>query len=99
MEANPAIILEDVGSIPELTQWVMSRGVGHRLGSGLALLWLWHKLEAAAPSQPLVWILPYEALKKFHEIITRNNKFTVPVGETKSTSKVVIRKDKIRKMY
>ena len=59
MEANPAIILEDVGSIPELTQWVMSRGVGHRLGSGLALLWLWHSLVAAAPIRPLTWELPY----------------------------------------
>ena len=33
----------------------MSCGVGHRLGSDLALLWLWHKLAAVAPIRPLAW--------------------------------------------
>ena len=29
--------------------------VGHRLGSDLALLWLWHRLATTAPIQPLAW--------------------------------------------
>ena len=31
----------------------MSCGVGHRHGSDPTLLWLWHKLAAVAPIQPL----------------------------------------------
>ena len=38
----------------------MSCGVGHRLGSDPALLWLWCRpVAAAAPTQPLAWKLPY----------------------------------------
>ena len=37
----------------------MSCGVGHRHGSDLALLWLWHKPTAMAPIRPLTWELPY----------------------------------------
>ena len=37
----------------------MSCGVGHRPGSDLALLWLWHGLAAVAPIRPLAWELPY----------------------------------------
>ena len=50
-----------MGSIPGLTQWVkdptavLSCGVGHRHGSGLALLWLRRRLAATAPVQPLAW--------------------------------------------
>ena len=33
----------------------MSCGVGHRLGSDLALLWLWHRLAAVAQIRPLAW--------------------------------------------
>ena len=36
----------------------MSCGVGHRRSSDLALLWLWHRLAAAAPIRPLAWKLP-----------------------------------------
>ena len=45
----------------------MSCGVIHRCGSDLALLWLWHRLTATAPIQPLAWESPYAmdvALKK-----------------------------------
>ena len=37
----------------------MSCGVGQRLGSDLALLWLWCTLAAVALVQPLAWELPY----------------------------------------
>jgi len=37
----------------------MSCGVGHRRGSGPALLWLWHRLVATAPIRPLDWEPPY----------------------------------------
>ena len=33
-------------------------GVGHRGGSDLVWLWLWHRLVALAPIQPLAWELP-----------------------------------------
>ena len=42
-------------------------GVGGRLGSDPALLWLWCRLVAAAPIRPLAWELPCAsdmALKK-----------------------------------
>ena len=45
----------------------MSCGVEFRLGSDLALPWLWHRLAAAAPIGPLALELPYDsgtALKK-----------------------------------
>ena len=37
----------------------MSCGVGHRLGLGLVLLWLWRRPVAAAVIQPLAWEPPY----------------------------------------
>ena len=37
----------------------MSYSVGHRHGSALMLLWLWHRLAAKAPIQPLAWEPPY----------------------------------------
>ena len=39
----------------------MSYSVGHRPGSDLALLWLWHRPAAVAPIQPLAWEPPYAA--------------------------------------
>ena len=65
---NPTRNDEVAGSIPGLAQWVkqsgvaMSCGVGHRHGSDLALLWLWHRLVATVPIRPLAWELhmPWE---------------------------------------
>ena len=37
----------------------MSCGVGHRSGSDLALLGLWHRLAATALIRPLAWEPPY----------------------------------------
>ena len=39
----------------------MSCGVGRRFGLNVALLWLWCRLAAVAPIQPLAWELPYAA--------------------------------------
>ena len=39
----------------------MSCGVGHRCGSDLVLLWLWHRLAATALTGPLAWEPPYAA--------------------------------------
>ena len=39
----------------------MSCGIGHRCGSDPALLWLWCRLAAAIPIQPLAWELPHAA--------------------------------------
>ena len=37
----------------------MNCGVGHRLGSDPALLWLWHRPVATDPMRPLAWESPY----------------------------------------
>ena len=61
---NLTAIHEVVGSIPGLTQWLMSSvavtyGVGCRCSSDPELLWLW--LAAVAPIRPLAWELPHAA--------------------------------------
>ena len=41
----------------------MSCGIGHRCGSDPMLLWLWHKMAAVAPIQPLAWEPPFASKK------------------------------------
>ena len=48
----------------------MSCSVGHRYCTNPELLWLWHRLAATAPIQPLAWELPHAtgaALKRRKE--------------------------------
>ena len=58
----------------------MSCGVGHRLSSDPELLWLWCRLAATVPIQPITWEPPYAAgaaLKK-----TKNKKRTRKINFT-----------------
>jgi len=63
--ANPTRNHKVAGLIPGLAQWVkgfgvaVSCGVGRRCGSDPVLLWLWCRLAATAPIQPLAWEPPY----------------------------------------
>ena len=59
----------------------MSSGVGQRYGSDPALLWLWCRLAATAPIQPLAWELPYAkgaALKRLIIIKKKKKKQKKP---------------------
>ena len=39
----------------------MTSSIDHRRGSDPTLIWLWHRLAATAPIQPLAYELPYTA--------------------------------------
>ena len=65
-ERNPTGIHEDAGSIPCLTSrlriWCHDpdpRAVVQVADPDQALPWLWCRLAATAPIQPLAWELPY----------------------------------------
>ena len=75
---SPTSIHEDTGSIPDLTQWfkgsgiAISCGIGHRCGSNLVLLWLWHRPAATALVRPLAQELPCGPKKKRKKKWTQN---------------------------
>ena len=46
-------------SVAEVSSADVSYSIGHRCSSDLALLWLWHRLPAAALIGPLAWEPPY----------------------------------------
>ena len=59
---NPTSIPEDASLIPGLSQWVKDPVLlrcSQRHGPDPTLLWLWHRLVAKAPIQPLAWKPPY----------------------------------------
>ena len=54
-----------LASLSELgIQHCLNCGIGHRHGLDMALLWLWCRLAAVAPIQPLAWELPGPKKKK-----------------------------------
>ena len=60
---NSTSIHENRGLIPGPAQWIKGSGVAvswvsRRCGLDLVLLWLWCRLAAAAPFQPLAQELP-----------------------------------------
>ena len=54
----------------------MSCGVGHRHGLDPALLWLWCRLVAIAPTRPLAWEPPYAAEEALKSKNKQTNKQT-----------------------
>ena len=68
----------------------MSCGVGHRRGSDLVFPWLWCRLAAAAPVQPLVWELPFAtgaALKRLKKENKREERRTQRDAGEKNTGR------------
>jgi len=61
--------------------WCCGFSVGHQCGSDLALVWLWHRLAAEAPIQPLAWELP---CAEGAPLKSRKRK------QTKKTTKIVL---------
>ena len=74
----PTRVQADAGSIPGLVQGVkdpaVSCGIGHRLGSDPALLWLWCRPATTALIQPLAWELPYAGGVALKEKKKKRNK-------------------------
>ena len=67
----------------------MSWGLGRRVGSDLALLWLWRRPAAVAPIRPLAWEPPYAAGAALKRPKTKKKKSTaffvqVPCSKTEN---------------
>ena len=55
-----SLLVQSLASVNRLrSSTAMSCGVGHRCGSYLTLLCLWHRPVATAPIRPLAWEPPY----------------------------------------
>ena len=68
----------------------VSCGVGRRRGSDPQLLWLWCRLAATVPIQPLVWELPHAmgtALKRKNKKQKNKTKKKVDGGDGYPTVK------------
>ena len=78
---NPTSTHEDLGSIPDLTQWVKDLALP-RCHLDPMLLWLWCRLVTTAPIWPLAWEFPYcrgcgpkKTKKKKKDILQNVNSF------------------------
>ena len=57
----------------------MSCGIGCRLGSDPALLWLWRRLAATAPIGPLAWEPPYAMGATLEKALKKKKKKSLPL--------------------
>ena len=71
----------------------MSCGVGHRRGSGPALLWLWRRLVTTAPIGPLAWEHPY-ATGAAQEMAKRQKKKIYMGRQGARIAKTILKKKK-----
>ena len=70
----------------------MSCGVGHRQGLDLVLMWMWHRLAAVAPIQPLAWERPCAMCAA----LKRQKKNYIPI---RYTNKVINADDEYNVFY
>ena len=67
----------------------MNSDVGHRRGSDVVLLWLWHRLAAAAPIGPLAWEPPYDKGEALKRQKRKNKKIQKMINEYIIMQKVI----------
>ena len=62
----------------------MSCGVGRRHFSDPVLLWLWRRVAAVAPVQPLAWEPPYAVSVALQSKITKNKyRYSINIMQNK----------------
>ena len=60
---NHEVVVQSLALLSELRIWrCCELSCGSSRGSDLAWLWLWRRLAAARPIQPLAWELPYASI-------------------------------------
>ena len=106
VETNQTRNHEVARSIPGIARWVKDLAlpsavvyVGHRLGSDLTWLWLWHRLAATAPTGPLAWEPPYVmgAARKSKKKKEKKKKASIPSGVLLNQG--ILRKQKSRRGF